>query len=156
MEVGALGLRRQIGTGVELERRNGAWCNVWRARSSQGTGVRLDARVCDIAGTPSCRLLIDGGEPTESGGHQLSLGGTIGHGILEARASAKVQPPYLVVFLHLIIYTAKDPYPAIPDPACVIVSRNKLPRARPRPCFQIQETYVVQNAVMPGLTSTDV
>lgn len=151
MEVHACGLRWQVWTRVELEGRDGPWRNVWRSGRGNGAWIRLYAGISGISCTAGRKQTGRWGGEAVSRGYQLPIASAVVHGRLEAGASAEVKPPNLVALLHLVRYTPKYPDPPVPDPACMIITMNKFPRARPCPGLQIQEAYVVQHTVVPRL-----
>jgi hypothetical protein len=63
--------------------------------------------------------------------------------MLKPWASAKIQPPDLIALFHVIVNPAKNPDSAVPNPACMIVTWNKLPSSGPSPSFQVQEADIV-------------
>jgi hypothetical protein len=123
---------------------------------SQAARVGLYARVGGIAGAASYRWVRRASKSTISGRHQLLLIRPICHCGFETRAPTQIKPPYLVVPLHIVVHAAKYPDLAAPNPTGMVIARNKFPATRPRPRLQIQETYIVQNAVVTSLTAADV
>ena len=87
---------------------------------------------------------------------QLSVASSILHRMVELGAAAEVQPPDLVVFLHLVIDATKNPDTSVPDPAGMVVARHESPCSRPGPCLQVEIADVVQNAIMTSLSTTDI
>jgi hypothetical protein len=87
---------------------------------------------------------------------QLAVASTKLHGMLKLRAAPKVQPPDLVVLLHLIINASEYPDTAVPDPAGMIVARYKSPSTGPGPGLQVEVTYIVQYTIVASLSSANV
>ena len=76
--------------------------------------------------------------------------------MFELRAAAEIQPPNLIVLLHVVIYATKDPNTPIPDPAGMVIARHKSPGTRPGPCLEIEVANVVQHTVVTGLPAANV
>jgi len=76
--------------------------------------------------------------------------------MLKLGTTAEVKPPYLIALLHVVVDTSEDPDAAVPDPAGMVITRYESPCTRPGPCLQVEIADVVQNTVMPRLTTTDV
>jgi hypothetical protein len=76
--------------------------------------------------------------------------------VIKFWAATEIEPPDLIVLLHIVIDTAKDPDATVPNPAGVIVTRDEFPCSRPSPCLQIKVTDIVQYTVMSSLTAADV